>query len=97
MHRLGIRPSQVTMASIIQAFMETRNLKLGKFVHGCVFGLGMGYDVLVLTSLVDMNGKMGDVESAQSVIFLWDLNSKCGAMNKASFVFDQMSMLLAQA
>ena len=67
MHRLGIRPSQVTMASIIQAYMETRNLKLGKFVHGCVFGLGMGYYVLVLTSLVDMNGKMGDVESAQSV------------------------------
>ncbi|KAK7849927.1 pentatricopeptide repeat-containing protein [Quercus suber] len=67
MHRLGIRPSQVTIASIIQAYMETRNLKLGKFVHGCVFGLGMGYDVLVLTSLVDMNGKMGDVESAQSV------------------------------
>ena len=59
MHRLGIRPSQVTMASIIQAYMETRNLKLGKFVHGCVFGLGMGYDVLVLTSLVDMNGKDG--------------------------------------
>ena len=56
---LGIRPSQVTMASIIQAYMETRNLKLGKFVHGCVFGLGMGYDVLVLTSLVDMNGKDG--------------------------------------
>ncbi|KAF3952963.1 hypothetical protein CMV_021545 [Castanea mollissima] len=56
MHRLGIRPSQVTMASIIQAYMETRNLKLGKFVHGCVFGLGMGYDVLVLISLVDMNG-----------------------------------------
>lgn len=27
----------------------------------------MGYDVLVLLSLVDMNGKMGDVESAQSV------------------------------
>ena len=67
MHCLGIRPSQVTMVSIIQAYMETRNLKLGKFVHGCVFGLGMGYYVLVLTSLVDMNGKMGDVESAQSV------------------------------
>ncbi|KAK7849895.1 pentatricopeptide repeat-containing protein [Quercus suber] len=67
MHRLGIRPSQVTKASIIQAYMETRNLKLGKFVHGGVFGLGMGYDVLVLTSLIDMNGKMGDVESAQSV------------------------------
>ncbi|XP_030957276.1 pentatricopeptide repeat-containing protein At3g12770-like [Quercus lobata] len=67
MHRLGIRPSQVTMASIIQACIETRNLKLGKCVHGCVFGLGMGYDVLVLTSLVDMYSKMGDVESAQLV------------------------------
>ena len=73
MHRLGIRPSQVTMASIIQAYMETRNLKLGKSVHGCLFGLGMGYDVLVLTSLVDMNAKMGDVESAQSVIFFYGI------------------------
>jgi pentatricopeptide repeat protein len=67
MHHLGIRPSQVTMASLIQACIETRNLKHGKCVHGCVLGLGMGYDVLVLTSLVDMYCKMGDVESAQLV------------------------------
>ncbi|KAG6646445.1 pentatricopeptide repeat-containing protein At3g12770-like [Carya illinoinensis] len=67
MRRLGIRPSPVTMVSLIQACVEARYLKLGECVHGCVLGLGMGGDVLVLTSLVDMYSKMGYVEIARWV------------------------------
>jgi pentatricopeptide repeat protein len=66
MRRWGTRPSPVTIACLIQACTEKKNLKLGKCVHGCVFGLGMGDDVLVVTSLVDMYSKMGYVGSAQS-------------------------------
>ncbi|KAG2695331.1 hypothetical protein I3760_07G008900 [Carya illinoinensis] len=67
MRRLGIRPSPVTMVSLIQACVEARYLKLGECVHGCVLGLGMGGDILVFTSLVDMYSKMGYVEIARWV------------------------------
>ncbi|KAF8394520.1 hypothetical protein HHK36_020730 [Tetracentron sinense] len=63
----GIRPSPITMASLIQACGGIGNLELGKCIHGCVNGLGMGCDILVNTSLVDMYGKMGDTESARRV------------------------------
>ncbi|KAB1202782.1 hypothetical protein CJ030_MR8G022190 [Morella rubra] len=67
MHRWGSRPSPVTMACLIQACIETRNLILGKCVHGYALVLGMGDDVLVLTTLVDMYSKMGYVELAKWV------------------------------
>ncbi|KAL5837883.1 hypothetical protein ACOSQ3_015052 [Xanthoceras sorbifolium] len=62
-----IRPSPVTMVSLIQACGGMKNIEFGKCVHGCVLGLGMGDDILVLTSLVDMYSKMGDIGSAHSV------------------------------
>ncbi|KAF8394516.1 hypothetical protein HHK36_020726 [Tetracentron sinense] len=52
----GIRPSPITMASLIQACGGIGNLELGKCIHGCVNGLGMGCDILFNTSLVDMYG-----------------------------------------
>ncbi|KAK7252012.1 hypothetical protein RIF29_35682 [Crotalaria pallida] len=63
----GIRPSPVTMASIIKACGESGLRKLGRCVHGCVLALGMGDDVFVLTSLVDMYSNLGDTDSASLV------------------------------
>ncbi|KAI9186856.1 hypothetical protein LWI28_021642 [Acer negundo] len=69
MCKCRIRPSPVTLLSLIQACVGMQNIEFGKCVHGCVLGLGlgMGDDVLVVTSLVDMYSKMGDTESARSV------------------------------
>ncbi|KAL5995975.1 hypothetical protein ACLOJK_026048 [Asimina triloba] len=61
----GVRPSPVTLAGLTQACTGIGRLDLGKCIHGLLNGLGMGTDVLVLTSLVDMYGKMGDVESSR--------------------------------
>ncbi|KAJ1377878.1 Tetratricopeptide-like helical domain superfamily [Sesbania bispinosa] len=47
----GIRPSPVTMASLLKACGESGLKKLGKCVHGCVLTLGMGNDAFVLTSI----------------------------------------------
>ncbi|KAF7808770.1 pentatricopeptide repeat-containing protein [Senna tora] len=66
----GIRPSSVTMSSLLKACGESRLLKLGKCVHGCVLALGMNDDVLVLTALLDMYCDMGDTGSAS-----WVFNS----------------------
>ena len=42
-------------------------MELGKCVHGSVLQFGMGEDVLVLTSLVDMYSNMGDIGNAHRV------------------------------
>ncbi|XP_054809187.1 pentatricopeptide repeat-containing protein At1g11290, chloroplastic-like [Prosopis cineraria] len=68
-----ICPSPVTMASLLKACGESGLLKLGRCVHGCVLALGMGDDVMVLTALLDMYCKMGDIESA-----CWVFNSMSG-------------------
>nr|KYP42578.1 Pentatricopeptide repeat-containing protein At1g11290 family [Cajanus cajan] len=68
----GIRPSPVTMASLLKACGESGCRKLGTCAHGCVLALGMGDDVFVLTSLVDMYSNLGDTDSAALVF-----NSMC--------------------
>ncbi|KAF7847735.1 hypothetical protein BT93_L2680 [Corymbia citriodora subsp. variegata] len=67
MCKYGVRPNPVTMASMIQACEGVGNLDLGKSVHGFVLCLEMGDDVLVLTSLVNMYAKLGDVVNARRV------------------------------
>ena len=68
----GVTPSPVTMASLLKACGESGLGKLGQCVHGCVLALGMGNDVFVLTSLVDMYSNVGNIDSA-SLVF----NSMC--------------------
>ncbi|CAK9328313.1 unnamed protein product [Citrullus colocynthis] len=60
-----IEPSAVTMTILIQSCGEMRNLKFGKCIHSYVLGFGMSSDTRVLTSLIDMYCKSGDVESAR--------------------------------
>ena len=56
----GVRPSAITMVSLVQACGGMRNLEVGKCVHGFVLGLGMGSDVLVLTALIDLYSRTGE-------------------------------------
>ncbi|XP_057963217.1 pentatricopeptide repeat-containing protein At3g12770-like [Malania oleifera] len=67
MRGCDVSPSPITMASLIQACGASGDLELGKCIHGCVIELGMGNDILVLTSLVDMYSKMGDAKSAYQI------------------------------
>ncbi|GMI65618.1 CHLORORESPIRATORY REDUCTION22 [Hibiscus trionum] len=63
----GVRPSAVTMVSLVQACGAMKNLELGKCVHGFVLIFGMGTNALVLTALIDMYSKTGEHERARSV------------------------------
>ncbi|CAL5400659.1 unnamed protein product [Camellia sinensis] len=67
MRGCGNRPTPVTMVSLMKACEGIGNLQLGKCIHGCVLGLGMGKDTLVLTSLLDMYSKMGHTQIAYRV------------------------------
>ncbi|XP_023546468.1 pentatricopeptide repeat-containing protein At5g39350-like [Cucurbita pepo subsp. pepo] len=60
-----IEPSAVTMTSLVQSCGEMRNLEFGKCIHSYVLGFGMSSDTRVLTSLIDMYCKTGDVVSAR--------------------------------
>ncbi|XP_045813429.1 pentatricopeptide repeat-containing protein At3g12770-like [Trifolium pratense] len=68
----GIRPSPVTMASLLKACGESGLKKHGMCVHAFVLALSMGHDFFVLTSLVDMYCNVGDTDSAFLVF-----NSMC--------------------
>ncbi|XP_004505258.1 putative pentatricopeptide repeat-containing protein At3g23330 [Cicer arietinum] len=68
----GVRPSPVTLASLLKACGESGLKKLVTCVHAFVLALGMGDDVFVLTTLVDMYCNVGDTDSAFLVF-----NSMC--------------------
>ncbi|MCL7031707.1 hypothetical protein MKW94_002896 [Papaver nudicaule] len=63
----GIRPTQVSITGLTQACGGIGNLELGKCIHGLLNSLEIGSHIFVLTSLVDMYCKLGDVESARRV------------------------------
>ncbi|XP_019186322.1 PREDICTED: pentatricopeptide repeat-containing protein At4g30700-like isoform X2 [Ipomoea nil] len=67
MRRCNIRPSTVTMVNLIQACEGMGCIRIGQCGHGLVVELGMGNDVTVLTSLINMYNKMGDLESSSLV------------------------------
>ncbi|KAF5206888.1 Pentatricopeptide repeat [Thalictrum thalictroides] len=66
MQACGMRPSPVTITGLIQACIGIGSLRHGKCIHGLSNGFGI-CDILVVTSLIDMYGKLGDIESASQL------------------------------
>ncbi|XP_057979359.1 pentatricopeptide repeat-containing protein At2g40720 isoform X2 [Malania oleifera] len=63
----GIKLDPDIMASVISACMGLENIKLGCGIHGYVIKIGLGSDVFVASSLVDMYSKCGFAEMARKV------------------------------
>ncbi|KAI4364594.1 hypothetical protein MLD38_020666 [Melastoma candidum] len=63
MSKCSVTPSPITMASVVRACKNMGRVEFGKCVHGLITCFGMGSNVLVLTSLVDMYCNMGNVAS----------------------------------
>lgn len=63
----GVRPSSVTVSSILPACADLKDLKSGREVHGFVLRNGMGGNVYVSSALVNMYASCLSIGQAQSV------------------------------
>lgn len=64
MLRSGPYPNHYTFSSVLEACAGSSSLKLGNQVHACILKSGTPRDVILLTSLLDMYAKCGDIEAA---------------------------------
>ncbi|OWM80880.1 pentatricopeptide repeat-containing protein At1g19720 [Punica granatum] len=88
---VGVEPNGITLASAISACASLQALDKGKEIHSVALKLGLGDNVLVGNSLIDMYSKCGEPESAQRVfdsvhekdIYTW--NSMIGGYFQAGY------------
>ncbi|KAI3452715.1 hypothetical protein Pfo_009379 [Paulownia fortunei] len=68
MHFWGKKPSACSFLGFLKLASATKNILFGKQIHCCL--LKLGFDaVLVQSSLIDMYGKCGDIESSVSIFY----------------------------
>ncbi|KAK9283651.1 hypothetical protein L1049_011901 [Liquidambar formosana] len=63
----GVIPDSDIMTSVINACVGLENIELGCGIHGFVIKNGLGLDVFVATSLIDMYSKCGFLEMAKNI------------------------------
>eukprot|EP01018_Ginkgo_biloba_P037498 Gb_11389 [translate_table: standard] len=61
----NVIPNSVTIVSVLQACTHLTSLKQGRWIHGCIIRRGFETDVFVMTALIDMYAKCGNVELAR--------------------------------
>eukprot|EP01018_Ginkgo_biloba_P013191 Gb_32451 [translate_table: standard] len=67
MQRTGIRPNQRTFASVLPACANLASLEQGVEVHEEIVRSGFQSNVFVMSALVDMYAKCGNIESARQL------------------------------
>lgn len=60
----GPYPNHFTFSSVLEACAGSSSLVIGNQVHSCILKSGIPFDAILLTSLVDMYAKCGDIEAA---------------------------------
>ncbi|MQL82378.1 hypothetical protein Taro_014860, partial [Colocasia esculenta] len=63
----GFQPNEGTLVSVLSACAQVGALEQGKWVHGYLQSKGIGTNVFLGTSLIDMYAKCGEVELALEV------------------------------
>ncbi|XP_010498459.1 PREDICTED: pentatricopeptide repeat-containing protein At1g20230-like [Camelina sativa] len=61
MHRMGFGPDQVTVSSVLPSVGDSEMLNFGKLIHGYVIKQGLLKDKCVISAMIDMYGKSGNV------------------------------------
>ncbi|KAM3269935.1 pentatricopeptide repeat-containing protein [Capsicum chacoense] len=67
MQKLDIHPNPVTITSILSACAQLGTLSMGKWVHDLIKKEKFESNIYVLTALVDMYAKCGNIEEARQV------------------------------
>ena len=98
----GMWPNGVTLVAAASAVGQMGLLALGRTVHRCVAGSGVGTSVNLENALVDMFGKRGCLASAKEVfegmaakdVYSWtsmiSAYAKCGDLESAVQLFEEM-------
>nr|KYP66114.1 Pentatricopeptide repeat-containing protein At1g08070 family [Cajanus cajan] len=60
----GIRPNEITMVSLLMLCAKAGSLEMGKWIHSYIDKQGIKADMILITSLVDMYAKCGDIDAA---------------------------------
>lgn len=61
----GVRPDKHTLPRVLTASRRARNLEFGKQVHAHAFKLGLFADQYVVTSLIEMYGRLDNLDTAK--------------------------------
>ncbi|KAL2509821.1 putative pentatricopeptide repeat-containing protein [Forsythia ovata] len=64
---MGLRPDSFTLVRVLSACSQLGDSRAGEWIHRYVLDIGMGRNVFVNTSLVDMYTKCGNMEKARAV------------------------------
>ncbi|MCD9642339.1 hypothetical protein HAX54_029068 [Datura stramonium] len=67
MNKENMKPSSVTLSSLLMACSKSAQLQYGKFLHAYIIRNNIGSDVFLNASLVDLYFKCGRVETAQNI------------------------------
>nr|XP_010931126.1 pentatricopeptide repeat-containing protein At3g12770-like [Elaeis guineensis] len=67
MQAYGVKPTAVTVASMLPACADMMHIKLGMKVHGYSIKNGFDLDIIMSTALVDMYAKCGCIAEARRV------------------------------
>ncbi|KAG9148462.1 hypothetical protein Leryth_023231 [Lithospermum erythrorhizon] len=62
-----LRPDSYTLVRVLSACSKSGDLSAGEWIHQYLVYVGLGKNVFVSTSLVNMYAKFGDMEKARSV------------------------------
>lgn len=65
MHSCTMKPSEYTLVGVLNACSDTEALIEGKQVHGYLLKLGYESHMYIMTALVDMYAKCGNINDAQ--------------------------------
>ncbi|PIA30603.1 hypothetical protein AQUCO_05500133v1, partial [Aquilegia coerulea] len=78
MIKLGLKPNQFTLSSLLKASGAVPSDKLGRQFHGFCIKYGYAWNVYVGSSLLDMYARCGQMKEAQSVFDgMADKNEVC--------------------
>ncbi|KAL5856259.1 hypothetical protein ACOSQ4_006061 [Xanthoceras sorbifolium] len=64
---VGIEPDGLTVASVLKACTNLRDLRMGRNIHGLVISRGLDCDLFVGNSLINMYSKCEDTDSAVKI------------------------------
>lgn len=63
----GITPDGKSVVSVLKACSKLKAIRMGKSIHGFVISRGLGYDLFVHNSLIDLYSKCYDIDSTLRV------------------------------